>query len=106
MGPPNTFIGGNNEIGLALIMTMPLMRYLQLQAKKIWVKWGLMAAMGLTFVAIFWDAIPWRLAGAGSHGRNNALEDPQTFCTFSMLLMVPVLSAGLEFECRDLGMIV
>jgi len=53
LGPPRTFIGGNNEMGLALIMTMPLMRYLHLQAKKIWVKWGLMAAMGLTIVAIF-----------------------------------------------------
>ncbi len=53
LGPPRTFIGGNNEMGLALIMTMPLMRYLHLQAKRIWVKWGLMAAMGLTIVAIF-----------------------------------------------------
>ena len=35
MGPPSTFIGGNNEIGLALIMTVPLMRYLHLQAKSI-----------------------------------------------------------------------
>src|SRR3569832_3032786 len=26
MGPPNSFIGGNNEIGLALIMTVPLLR--------------------------------------------------------------------------------
>ena len=32
MGPPESFIGGNNETALALIMTIPLMRYLQLQA--------------------------------------------------------------------------
>jgi probable O-glycosylation ligase (exosortase A-associated) len=30
-GPDGTFIGGNNEIALALIMVMPLMRYLQLE---------------------------------------------------------------------------
>src|SRR3569832_569985 len=40
MGPPNSFIGGNNEIGLALIMTVPLLRYLHLQAQKRWIKWG------------------------------------------------------------------
>ncbi|MBN9127999.1 MAG: putative O-glycosylation ligase, exosortase A system-associated, partial [Nitrosospira sp.] len=29
-GPEGTFIGGNNEIALALIMTIPLMHYLQM----------------------------------------------------------------------------
>lgn len=52
MGPDNSFIGGNNEIALALIMTVPLMRYLHLQAQRRWVKWGLMAAMGLSIIAI------------------------------------------------------
>jgi len=53
VGPSRTFIGGNNEIGLALIMTLPLMRYLQLQARHVWMKWALMGAMALTVVAIF-----------------------------------------------------
>ncbi len=51
-GPPNTFIGGNNEIALALIMTIPLMRYLQLISTKWFVKYGLTAAMFLTAVSI------------------------------------------------------
>lgn len=50
-GPIGTFIGGNNEIALALIITVPLIRYLHLQAKRIWVRWGLAAAMVLTGVA-------------------------------------------------------
>ena len=33
-GPLGTFIGGNNEMALALVMTMPLMRYLQLQEQQ------------------------------------------------------------------------
>ncbi len=33
---PGGFIGGNNEIALAVIMVIPLMRYLQLQMKKAW----------------------------------------------------------------------
>ena len=52
VGPSRTFIGGNNEIGLALIMTLPLMRYLHLQARQVWMKWGLTGAMALTLVAI------------------------------------------------------
>lgn len=51
-GPEGSFIGGNNEIGLALIMTLPFMRFLQLQAKQAWMRWAWLAAMFFTFVAI------------------------------------------------------
>lgn len=50
-GPLGTFIGGNNELALALVMTIPLMRYLHLQATKHWVKLGLAGAMLLTAIA-------------------------------------------------------
>ncbi|MFZ5595317.1 MAG: putative O-glycosylation ligase, exosortase A system-associated [Pseudomonadota bacterium] len=66
MGPNNTFIGGNNEIGLALIMTVPLMRYLQLNAQKIWVKNGLIAAMVLTAIAILGTQSRGALLGAAA----------------------------------------
>jgi len=51
-GPNGTFIGGNNEIGLALIMIIPLMRFLQMQAKQWYLRHGMTAAMLLTFVAV------------------------------------------------------
>ena len=51
-GPYGTFIGGNNEIGLALVMTIPLIRYLQLTSTNRWVKYAMMAAMGLCVVAV------------------------------------------------------
>lgn len=51
VGPETTFIAGNNEIGLALIMTVPLLRYLQLQTKNKLIRWGLGASMVLTGVA-------------------------------------------------------
>jgi putative inorganic carbon (hco3(-)) transporter len=50
-GPGNTFIGGNNEIALALIMTIPLMHYLQTITTKKWIWWGLMGSMGLCALA-------------------------------------------------------
>jgi len=52
MGPASTFIGGNNEIGLALIMTIPIMRYVQLQAEATWLKHAMLASMILSFVAV------------------------------------------------------
>lgn len=50
-GPAGTFIGGNNELALALVMVIPLIRYLHLQATKPWVRTGLASAMVLTGVA-------------------------------------------------------
>ncbi len=51
-GPAGTFIGGNNELGLALILTIPILRYLQLQARQVWVRHGLTAVMILTAIAV------------------------------------------------------
>lgn len=51
-GPIGTFIGGNNEIGLALLMTIPLMRYLQLASTNRWVRIAMVIAMGLCLVAV------------------------------------------------------
>ncbi len=50
-GPPGTFIEGNNELALALVMTIPLMRYLHLQERNYLIKTGLAAAMVLTAIA-------------------------------------------------------
>lgn len=50
-GPTGTFIGGNNEMALALVMSIPLIRYLHLQETRKWVKLGLAGAMVLTGVA-------------------------------------------------------
>ncbi len=50
-GPDGTFIGGNNEMALALVMTIPLMRYLQLHESSWWIRRGLAAAMLLTAIA-------------------------------------------------------
>ena len=44
-GPPGSFIEGNNELALAAVITIPLMRFLQLQARSTVLKLGLAAAM-------------------------------------------------------------
>jgi probable O-glycosylation ligase (exosortase A-associated) len=52
-GPSSTFFEGNNEMGLVLIMTVPLIRYLHLTETRHWVKLGLAGAMYLMTIAAF-----------------------------------------------------
>lgn len=52
-GPGDATIGSNNDIGVALIMILPLMRYLQLQSENFWVRMGLYGAMPLVLLSIF-----------------------------------------------------
>jgi putative inorganic carbon (hco3(-)) transporter len=52
LGPAGSFIEGNTEIGLAMLMILPLMRYLQLNETRRWVRWGLGVAMVLSGVAV------------------------------------------------------
>lgn len=59
---PGGFIGGNNEIALALIITIPFMYYLNLIATNKWIKRGLLAAMLLSAAAAL-----------GSHSRGALL---------------------------------
>jgi probable O-glycosylation ligase (exosortase A-associated) len=51
-GPPGSFIEGNNELALALLVVIPLMRYLQTQSAHKWVRRGLTAAMMLSGFAV------------------------------------------------------
>jgi probable O-glycosylation ligase (exosortase A-associated) len=51
MGPGNSFIAGNNEMALALVITIPLLYYLQIITKHKLARYGLVVAMLLCAVA-------------------------------------------------------
>jgi probable O-glycosylation ligase (exosortase A-associated) len=51
-GPPNSFIADNNDLALALCMTIPLMRYLQLHSVRKFVRVGLGISMLLTGISV------------------------------------------------------
>ena len=51
-GPAGSFIAGNNEIALALVMTIPFMNYVRMTAQQQWIRWGMLAMMGLSAFAI------------------------------------------------------
>lgn len=50
-GPPGSFIEGNNELGVAFVMVIPLLYYLSGQVKSVWQRRGLLAAIFFTFVS-------------------------------------------------------
>jgi len=52
MGPPGSFIEPNNELGVALVMVLPLLYFLFSSARNRWVRLGLLAVTLLTLVAI------------------------------------------------------
>ena len=64
-GPPNTMIGDNNQLATALIMILPLIRYLHTQTSHRYLRMGLMVAMGLTIVSVFGSYSRGALIGLG-----------------------------------------
>lgn len=61
-GPENTYIEGNNEIALAIVVVIPLMRFLQLQMQAKWAK----VVMTICMVSM-------AMAALGSHSRGALL---------------------------------
>ena len=51
-GPPDTYIHGNNEVGLALTMIIPLANYLRMVSPNKWVRRGLLVLMLLSAAAV------------------------------------------------------
>lgn len=50
-GPEGTHIEGNNELALALLMTIPLMFFLLTELKNKWYKLAMIGAIGLCFIS-------------------------------------------------------
>ncbi len=50
-GPPGSFIEDNNEFALALVMTIPLMRFLHLQLTHKWARLAMIGAMAVVATA-------------------------------------------------------
>jgi probable O-glycosylation ligase (exosortase A-associated) len=51
-GPPGSFIADNNALAMALVMVLPLVRYLQLHTESALIRLGLLGAMVLTVFSI------------------------------------------------------
>lgn len=101
-GPIGSFISGNNEMGLALIMVIPLMRYLQLQTKNFWIAQGLTASMFLTGIAAIGSQSRGALVGMAVMGAFLALKGrKKVFILFSILLVAGAVVTIMPQEWHD-----
>ena len=90
-GPAGSFISGNTEMGLALILIIPLMRYLQLQTRNFWVKQGLTVSMLLTGIAAIGTQSRGALVGIAVMGTFLALKSRNKI--FILLAIFSVVGA-------------
>ncbi len=91
-GPLGTFIGGNNEMGLALLMTIPLMRYLQLEATQGWLKLGLTGAIIFSLVAVVGTQSRGALVGLVVMGAFFVWKSPRKALFFLLMgLAIPLI---------------
>lgn len=84
------FIGGNNEVGLALIMTIPLIYYLILVTHKRMLRWGLWAVAILNVIAVFGTQSRGALLGILAMTAAFILRSPKP-----LRLFVPILSMAI-----------
>lgn len=92
LGPAGTFIGGNTEIGLAMVMIIPFLRYIQLTAEQQWLKRVMSISMGLTFVATLGTQSRGALAGAAVMGAFLLGKSRKKFVLLLMVLIVVPLA--------------
>lgn len=93
-GPEGTFIGGNNEMALALVMVIPLIRYLHLQETRHWMKNGLMGAMLLIAIAAIGSQSRGALVGMLAMGFFLWLKSRKKLVT-GLLIVIAVGAIGL-----------
>jgi len=93
-GPIGTFFGDNTSLGLALVMIIPLLRYLQLEAQKTWMRMALAGSMLLTVVATLATQSRGALVGLVGIAAFFVVKSPKRLgLSLAMLVAVPALFA-------------
>lgn len=101
-GPAGTFFGGNNEMALVLAMLIPLIRYLQLQEPRKWVRMGLGTAMLLSGVAAIGSQSRGGLVAMGAMGVFLWLKSRHKLTTgIYIVIAVGVIHAVMPQEWYD-----
>lgn len=91
-GPEFSFIGDNTSLGLALVMTILLLRYLQLEATKRLVKLGLTATIVLTIFAVLATQSRGALLGLLAIGAYLIVRSPKRlYPIIAALILAPLL---------------
>lgn len=90
-GPADTFIAGNNELALALIVTIPLMWYLRTQASNKWIRHGLMLLMLLTAISAIGSQSRGALVGIVAMGTMLWMKSRQKALTLVLIALAGIV---------------
>jgi probable O-glycosylation ligase (exosortase A-associated) len=90
-GPPNSPIGDNNALALALLMSLPLANYLRMQTSAKWLQYGIFAAMLLTVVAVIGSYSRGAVLGLAAVAAAGIMRTRRRFLYFAFItaLIVP-----------------
>ncbi len=86
-GPPNSMIEDNNALGLALVMILPFINYLRITSRSVWLRFGLLAAMVLTIMAVIGTYSRGALFALGVSGLAYAIKSRSS--------IIPLILGGL-----------
>lgn len=92
---PGGLIEGNNELALALIMIVPLLRFLQLDAENKWIRYGLVVSMALCVMSIIASYSRGAFLACSVMGLALAMQSKYKIRVLAVLLVVGVI--GLSF---------
>lgn len=91
-GPAYSFIEDNNTLALALVMTIPFIRYIQLTAQNKHVRRGAMVAMGLCAISVLTSFSRGALLASAAMGLVLAWRSPHRVRMFAaMIIAVPIM---------------
>lgn len=94
-GPPGSFIEENNSLALALLMIIPLIYYLRLQANNVWVKRGLLISMPLIALSVLGSQSRGALIGITAMGLFLVLKSKHKIAMLPLIFLIGV--AGFMF---------
>ena len=93
-GPPATFLSGNNEVGLAIAMTIPLLWYCARHTIHRWLRLALIGTMVLSAIAAIGTQSRGALLGMAAMGLMFWLKSKQKFAIafFAVIAVVAILA--------------
>ena len=93
-GPPGGFFEGNNELGLALLIIIPILYYLMGQSPNRWIRYGLLATIALSVISILGTHSRGALVAAVAMGGFLWLKSPKKLqISFIFVILIPVALA-------------
>lgn len=101
-GPPGSFIEGNNEMALALLMVMPLLRFLQLQTDKKWQRHALTVCLILITLSVISSYSRGAFLGLAAAGFLLIMKSRQRLpLLLLVLLSLPIIAINVPQQWVD-----